>query len=421
MGQHVGYLQLLRENRNFRRLFLANEISFIGDWFTVIALFILAGQATDNSPLAIAGVMASRSFSLALVTPFSGMLADRYSRRGLMIVANVLSFLVLVAVLWWGLLESLPSVYALAVVIVAARAMHDPAEYAYLPNICNDDELLTANALLSGGWSVALGLGAAIGGFTISIYGIETALWIDTLTFLAAALILYSLPSGGPDISEREAGTPRVVLGEMVAGWKHILATPPIRRVVFAKGLWASGGGAQVFLLIIISMEFGLVNDTPAAIGVLFMARGFGSGFGPIAGRPLMENMTLRPYLLGIAIAVCGALYIGVSMVAWGAAMLALVFFSHAASGLNWVLSTTLLQERTTDEWRGRVAGTDHFGITLMMGLSAASGGWILESELMGMRELIALTGLVQIILGLGWIVLISGEEKRMLEIQTPI
>jgi hypothetical protein len=39
----------------------------------------------------------------------------------------------------------------------------------------------------------------------------------------------------------------------------------------------------------------------------------------------------------------------------------------------------------------------------------------------MGMRELIALTGLVQIILGLGWIVLISGEEKRMLEIQTPI
>jgi MFS family permease len=168
-------------------------------------------------------------------------------------------------------------------------------------------------------------------------------------------------------------------------------------------------------------MEFGLVNDTPAAIGVLFMARGFGSGFGPIAGRPLMENMTLRPYLLGIAIAVCGALYIGVSMVAWGAAMLALVFFSHAASGLNWVLSTTLLQERTTDEWRGRVAGTDHFGITLMMGLSAASGGWILENELMGMRELIALTGLVQIILGLGWIVLISGEEKRMLEIQTPI
>ena len=98
MGR-IGYVELLRRNSSFRRLFAANEISFIGDWFTVIALFILAGQATDGSPLAIAGVMASRSFSLALVTPFSGMLADRYSRRGLMIVANILAFLVLVAVL----------------------------------------------------------------------------------------------------------------------------------------------------------------------------------------------------------------------------------------------------------------------------------------------------------------------------------
>jgi len=60
----IGYIQLLRSNRPFRRLFVANEISFIGDWFTVIALFILAGQASDNSPLAIAGVLASRSFSL---------------------------------------------------------------------------------------------------------------------------------------------------------------------------------------------------------------------------------------------------------------------------------------------------------------------------------------------------------------------
>ena len=170
----IGYIQLLRENRPFRRLFLANEISFIGDWFTVIALFILAGEATDNSPLAIAGVLASRSFSLATFTPFAGMLADRYSRRGLMILANLSSLFVLVTVLSLDLLGSLTSVYVLAVVMVAARAVFDPAEYAYLPNICNEEELLTANALASGGWSVALGLGSAIGGLTISAYGIET-------------------------------------------------------------------------------------------------------------------------------------------------------------------------------------------------------------------------------------------------------
>jgi len=411
----IGYFELLRRNSSFRRLFAANEISFIGDWFTVIALFILAGEATDNSPLAIAGVLAARSFSLALVNPFTGMLADRYSRKWLMLSANVASLVVLVAVLVFGLLESLTSVYVVAVVMVAARAVFDPAEYAYLPNICDEQELLTANALASGGWSVALGLGSAIGGLTISLYGIETALWIDTATFAVAALGIMTLPQGGPDTSERKPATPALVLGEMVAGWKHILDSPPIRRVVFAKGLWASGGGAQVFLIILIGMEAGF-GDVAAGIGILFMARGFGSGFGPVAGRPLMENPKLRPYLIGLAVGVCGLFYIGVAAIEWTGLVLVLVFLAHAASGLNWVLSTTFLQERTADEWRGRVAGTDHFGITVMMGISAVAGGLIMENDLLGLRELIALTGLVQIVLGLAWIALASSHEKRLLD-----
>ena len=416
MGKQIGYMQLLRQNKEFRRLFIANEISFIGDWFTVIALFILAGDASGDSPLAIAGVLASRSFSLALFTPFTGMLADRFSRRGLMVLANVLSFGILIVVLLTGVLDGLVSVYGLAVVIVAARAVHDPAEYAYLPNICDENELLTANALASGGWSVALGLGAAIGGLTIAEFGITTALWIDTTTFLVAALMLSMLPHGGPDASERGATTPRVVFDEMVGGWKYILRSPPLRRVVFAKGLWASGGGAQILILILISAEAGFGEIAAGAIGVLFMVRGFGSGFGPIAGRPLMANMRLRPYLLGLAVGTCGAFYVGVSLVEWGGFMLVLIFLAHAASGLNWVLSTTLLQERSADEWRGRVAGTDHFGITLMMGISAVAGGLILTENILDLRELIAVTGLVQITLGILWIALVSGPEKRMLQ-----
>jgi len=416
MGKQIGYMQLLRQNKEFRRLFIANEISFIGDWFTVIALFILAGEASDDSPLAIAGVLASRSFSLALFTPFTGMLADRFSRRGLMVLANVLSFGILIVVLLTGVLEGLVSVYGLAVVIVAARAVHDPAEYAYLPNICDENELLTANALASGGWSVALGIGAAIGGLTIAEFGITTALWIDTTTFLVAALILSMLPHGGPDASERGATTPRVVFHEMVGGWKYILSSPALRRVVFAKGLWASGGGAQILLLILIGAEAGY-GEIAAGVGVLFMVRGFGSGFGPIAGRPLMANMRLRPYLLGLAVGTCGAFYVGVSLlVEWGGFMLVLIFLAHAASGLNWVLSTTLLQERSADEWRGRVAGTDHFGITLMMGISAVAGGYILTENILDLRELIAVTGLVQITLCILWIALVSGPEKRMLQ-----
>ena len=78
---NVGYLELLRSNSAFRRLFAANMISFIGDWFTIISMFLIAGEVSGDSPLAIAGVLAVRSLTHAPLEPFTGMLADRYSRK----------------------------------------------------------------------------------------------------------------------------------------------------------------------------------------------------------------------------------------------------------------------------------------------------------------------------------------------------
>ena len=407
----VGYIQILKNNHSFRRLFIAQELSYIGDWFTVIALFILAGESSDNSPLAIAGVLATRSFSLAAMTPFTGMLADRYSRRGLMVCSDLAACFVLFIVLQFDLLNNLSSVYFLAIAMVAAKSIFDPAQYAYLPNICNDEELLTANALGSGGWSIALGIGASIGGLTIAEYGITTALWIDALTFLASAICIMTLPFGGPDTSEHESVSVKVVTKEITDGWRYILRTPEVRRLVLAKALWSSGGGAQIFLLILIGMEAGF-GDIAAGIGILFMARGFGSGFGPMAGRPLMSNDLLRPYLIGLAVGISGIFYAIISLIEWNNLLLVMIFISHASSGFNWVQSTTLTQERAGDEWRGRVAGADFLALTLMMGLSAITAGFILENEYLQLREVIALSALIQIIMGIGWILLASPKEK---------
>ena len=407
----VGYIDLLKKNHSFRRLFIAQELSYIGDWFTVIALFILAGESSDNSPLAIAGVLATRSFSLAAMTPFTGMLADRYSRKGLMICSDLAAFLVLFIVLQFDLLNNLSSVYFLAIAMVAAKSIFDPAQYAYLPNICNDEELLTANALGSGGWSLALGIGASIGGLTIAEYGITTALWIDAITFLVSAIFIMTLPFGGPDTSERENMSVNIVIKEITDGWKYIVKTPEVRRLVLAKALWSSGGGAQIFLLILIGMEAGF-GDIAAGIGILFMARGFGSGFGPMAGRPLMNNHILRPYLIGLAVGISGIFYAIISLMEWNNLLLLMIFISHASSGFNWVQSTTLTQERAGDEWRGRVAGADFLALTLMMGLSAITAGFILENQLLQLREVIALSALIQIIMGIGWILFASPKEK---------
>ena len=113
---NVGYIEILRNNSPFRRLFAANMISFIGDWFTIISMFLIAGKVSDDSPLAIAGVLAVRSLTHAPLEPLTGMLADRYSRKGLMVLANGGSFVILVGFLTFDLLGSLWSVYALSLI-----------------------------------------------------------------------------------------------------------------------------------------------------------------------------------------------------------------------------------------------------------------------------------------------------------------
>ena len=412
-----GYVELLRSNRTFGRLWGSNMILYIGDWFTVLAMFILAGEASDNSPLAIAGVLAVRSFTFAPLEPITGMLADRFPRKTLMVLANIFSFLMLTSFILLGLLDSLFSVYVLAMLLVLGRATYDPAQTAYLPRVCDEDELLTANALISGGWSASMGIGAGIAGFVISQYGVETGLMIDSVTFLVAAVVISTLPHGGPDPDEKRGGGAVEMFKDIFAGWGFILKRPEISRIVLAKGMWATGGGAQIFLLIIIGMEadFGDISTGAAGIGVLYMARGFGSGFGPIVTRPLMTVTRYMPYIIGLSLGGAGLLYVGVSQAEWGIWTLVLVFFSHGCSGISWVFSTTLLQRRTDNDWMGRVAGTDNLIIVLTMGVSTIAAGYILEEGLVTLREILLFTGLVQLTVGALWLLLASPREKAFI------
>ncbi len=386
-------------------------VMFTGDWFSVIAMFLLAAEATDNSPLAIAGVLAVRSFTFAPLEPVTGMLADRYSRKTLMIVSNLISFLILATVLTLDLIDDLWTVYMLAMGLVVGRAIYDPAQTAYLPNICDEEELLTANALVSGAWSASMGIGAGIGGLTISEYGVDVGLWIDSVTFLFAALVILSLPRGGPESFERASSSPFVMLQEILSGWKHILTRPQIRRIVLAKGLWATGGGAQVFLLILIGMEAGF-GEVAAGIGVVYLCRGFGSGFGPLVSRSLMASERAMPYIIGVALTGAGCLYLGVSFFEWGPLTLVCIFLSHGCSGVSWVFSTTILQRRTADEWMGRVAGTDNLIITLTMGISTVIAGLAMENQIFELREMLMITAATQITAGILWLLIASPRER---------
>jgi hypothetical protein len=252
----------------------------------------------------------------------------------------------------------------------------------------------------------------------VSVYGFEAGLLMDSMSFLFASMVLYTLPHGGPDHEERKSANPGEIVRDIIEGWVHVFQRPHLRRLLIAKISWASSGGLQILLLVLIGNEagFGAFETGAAGIGILYMARGFGSGFGPVTVRPLVAKRSMMPYVIGFALCGAGMGYVTLSYLEWGLATIFLVFIAHFWSGISWVTSSSFLMQRASKSFMGRVASLDSLGITLTMGISTLGGGYILEEGWVTIREALLLSGLIQVGAGLAWLLIASPREREYIE-----
>ena len=163
----IGYLELLRENRNFRQLWLGQVVSQLGDWFDTIALYTIVLRLT-GSGRAVGLVLVARFVPTFIIGPLSGVVADRFSRRAVMILSDLLRACVVLGFLLVRTPEQLWLVYVLTVLQLTFSAFFEPAKSAVIPSIVNARELVPANTISSATWSAMLTIGAAIGGLALS-------------------------------------------------------------------------------------------------------------------------------------------------------------------------------------------------------------------------------------------------------------
>src|SRR4029453_14411825 len=88
-SEPIGYWALLRENARYRRLWTGLVVSMAGDWFRTIALYHLAMHFTGASGLGLGGGGRAQTLSLFLLSPVAGGVADRFSRKAIMIGADL--------------------------------------------------------------------------------------------------------------------------------------------------------------------------------------------------------------------------------------------------------------------------------------------------------------------------------------------
>ena len=157
-----GYIEFFASNAKYRRLWAASVISLLGEWFNTIALFFLILEYSGSEFLL--GILFSvRMLLFGLSQPINGLLADRLNRKGLMFWSNnaqiilALSFLMVDGPedMWW-----LISVSGLMMLL---HGIYVTAERAAVPNIVEEEDLITANAIGSASWSTALCIGAMLG------------------------------------------------------------------------------------------------------------------------------------------------------------------------------------------------------------------------------------------------------------------
>lgn len=414
--EQAGYWGLVTGNKNFRRLWGGTLISLLGDWFNTIALYVLVTELT-GSPLALGAVFITKMLPWAVAAPLAGVLVDRYNRRALMIGTDVVRAGLVLGFLLIDQPAEVPWLYVLLTAQVVAGAVFVPAKSAALPNVTTPAELLTANALMSATWSTMLAVGAALGGFAVEALGTDAVFWIDSATYIVSAVFILRITI--PQDTE-PATTPllRSAAREIADGWQHLRARPRIARFAFAKATWGVAGGALVYMLALLGDRIA-PSALGAGIGVLFMARGIGTGIGPVVVRALFRERQVWPAVIGGAIVLSGLCYVGAGLVPWSdrlvvvAAVCALVAMGHAASGGNWVLSTVILQKRTDDRYRGRVFSTEWLFVTGAESLSILVGSTVLEAGWMTLEGAVLAFGGLQVLTGLAWLLVIVPRERR--------
>src|SRR3954470_12076345 len=185
----MSYVSILRNNRNFRLLYIGQTISQLGDWFNAVAVYALLLDLT-GSATAVAWMMIVQYLPVAVFGPMAGVVVDRVNRRRLMIATDLLRGVLIFTLLFIRRADQVWIAYVVMAFTVGAQAFFEPARTATIPNVTAPEDLLAANALSSATWSAMLALGASIGGVVTALAGRNVAFVVNAISFFASAYFI---------------------------------------------------------------------------------------------------------------------------------------------------------------------------------------------------------------------------------------
>jgi MFS family permease len=381
-------------HRNFRLFWFGQVASLTGTWMQGVASGWLVLTLT-NSALLLGVVQAAGSIPILLLTMFGGVIADRYDKRRVLLVAQSLMMLqaAILAALSLAHLIHLWHVIVLAVFLGILSSVEVPTRQAFHVELVGKDDLQNAISLNSTAFNLTRIIGPSIAGFVVAQAGVGGCFVLNAVSFLAVlgGLVMMRGPFAPPRAG---AGSP---LHEMREGLRYVVRTPRVRGLVINVAAISVFGMPYATLMPVIARD--VLHGGPRTLGFLSAAAGAGALCGALllasrgSGRPRFETRA-RVVLAG--------------HVAAAAALIALAFAQSfrltavllgvigAAIILAVATTNTLLQSIVPDELRGRVMGVH---VTVFLGfapLTAMIAGTL--AQVAGIQGALLVDGAVSLV-----------------------
>ncbi|MGH9084080.1 MAG: MFS transporter [Acidimicrobiales bacterium] len=367
-GDRPGLHVRMFGSPQFFHLWLTQVVSATGDWLGFLAIAALAARISDHPERAIGFVMSARIVPGLFLGAASGVVADRFDRKRVMVTCDLGRAAVLAT------LPFVDTVFGLVVaslVLEGFTMLWTPAKEASVPNLVPPEHLTTANSLslvaAYGTMPVAAGLFSLLAKVSDAIGGIDAldvlrtnqegvAFYADALTFVFSALMISRLTLPKARVRQKQADAPRIDFGqafhELKEGWHFIFINPVARAVNVGLATGLIGGGMLVPLGPVFSDQ--ILGAGTAGFGLFIFALGCGVAVGVVLLSLFQRRLPKAQVFAGSVIGAGTSLVIAASLASLAASAFFVALLGVCA-GSVYVLGFTLLHESVDDELRGRI------------------------------------------------------------------
>ncbi|MDM5227790.1 MFS transporter [Cytobacillus sp. NJ13] len=394
-----------KQEKNYQKLFWAGVINGIGNRFTQVALLALLYHVT-GSGVAIGLLFAIRMAPFFFIAPLGGMLADRFSKKAILVTVDLLRVPAVLGLLFVREAGDLWIVYASALLISMGEAIYSPARMSAIPALVKSDRLIYVNAIEQIMIGAVLIIGSSTGGILAYFLGNNAAFMINGLTFLLSAYLISRMVF--PAVSEENRK--KTETSGSVSPARLILGSSALIAFFIMMLTMPLANGIDNILVSIYGLE--VFNMGELGVGFMYGALGIGLILSSFFSHIIKKGLLL---LAIIFIALEGTGHILLSLAPSFYSALFTVVLITLAGGLGNICLDTVMMKFIPRSKQGTFFGLMQMVSNLSLAISMGTAGFLLE--IFAPRTLSLIIGLAYLVFTIIYALLFSRvdlvKEKR--------